>query len=82
MDRLELQRAMLNSYNVIIRGYDALLIITKGGGFFAHNPGEDLEKEDLLGILEYFEEYEDYIKCAELKDFIKNKWNLENTNKK
>ena len=82
MNRFQTQRAFLNSYNVIIRGYDALLIITQGGGYFAHNPGEGLDKEDLLGMLDYFEEQEDYVKCEEINNFINKRWNLETTKKK
>mgnify|MGYP003141786331 CR=1 FL=1 len=78
----DLQRAMLNSYYVIIRGYDPFLIIQKGRGFFAHDPSEDLLKEDIEGVLEYFEEVEDYVKCSEISEFIKERWNLENIKKK
>lgn len=77
-----LHRAMLNSYYVIIRGYDPYLIIAKGGGFFAHDPTGDLDKEEVEGVLIYFEEEEDYAKCQEINDFIKQRWSLENTNQK
>ncbi len=77
-----LHRAMLNSYYVIIRGYDPYLIIAEGGGFFAHDPTNDLEKEDVEGVLAYFEEVEDYLKCQEINSFIKTQWNLENIKKK
>ena len=77
-----LHRAMLNSYYVIIRGYDPYLIITKGGGLFAHDPTGDLDKEEVEGVLIYFEEEEDYAKCQEINDFIKQRWSLENTNQK
>ena len=77
-----LHRAMLNSYYVIIRGYDPLLIIHKGRGFFAHDPSEDLLQDDIEGVLEYFEEQEEYDKCIEISEFIKEKWNLDNIKKK
>jgi|TARA_R100000084_G_C4651599_1_gene150068 hypothetical protein len=73
---------MLNSYYVIIRGYDPYLIMSKGRGFFAHDPTNDLEKKDVEGVLIYFEEEEDYIKCQEINNFIKEKWSLENTKQK
>jgi len=77
-----LHRAMLNSYFVIVRGYDPYLMMSKGGGFFAHDPTSELEKEDVEGVLTYFEEEEDYMKCEEINNFIKQKWSLENTNQK
>jgi|TARA_R100000664_G_C2753712_1_gene141151 hypothetical protein len=73
---------MLNSYYVIIRGYDPYLMMSKGRGFFAHDPTNDLEKKDVEGVLIYFEEEEDYIKCQEINNFIKEKWSLENTKQK
>ena len=42
----------------------------------------ELEKEDVEGVLTYFEEEEDYMKCEEINNFIKQKWSLENTNQK
>lgn len=74
MDDWNLNQAMINSYYVIIRDYDPLLIIDEGIGFFAHNPGEELERFDVEGLLEYFEEEEDYKKCREIKEFIENRW--------
>tara|TARA_R100001463_G_scaffold76672_10_gene130888 strand:+ start:11343 stop:11513 length:171 start_codon:yes stop_codon:yes gene_type:complete len=56
--------------------------MSKGGGFFAHDPTSELEKEDVEGVLTYFEEEEDYMKCEEINNFIKQKWSLENTNQK
>ncbi|QDP61309.1 MAG: hypothetical protein Unbinned1524contig1000_66 [Prokaryotic dsDNA virus sp.] len=67
-----LEKAMQNSYDVIIRQYDAVLIIEKGGGWFAHDPSSELELEDVLGVLEYYEGEEEFIKCKELNEFIKN----------
>ena len=75
MDKLQLLQSMVNSYNVIIRGYDPILMIRRGKGYFAHNPKEELDKEEVLGILEFFEEEEDYMKCVELDNFIKERWN-------
>ncbi len=48
--KFNLHRAMLNSYYVIIRGYDPYLVMSKGEGFFAHDPPNDLEKEDVEGV--------------------------------
>ena len=62
--------AMNNSYNVIVNQYDAFLIIKTGKGWFAHNPGEELNTEDIYGILEYFEDQEDFDKCRELNKII------------
>ena len=74
-DRWDIDIAMNNSYNVIVNQYDAFLIIKTGKGWFAHNPREELNIEDVYGILEYFEDQEDFDKCKELNKIIK--WNLE-----
>tara|TARA_R110002012_G_scaffold218587_2_gene389908 strand:- start:9802 stop:10107 length:306 start_codon:yes stop_codon:yes gene_type:complete len=77
-----LHRAMLNSYFVIIRDYDPYLLMKNNSGFFAHDPTSSLNKEDVEGVLSYFEEEEDYVKCKEINNFIKTKWSLENIKKK
>ena len=78
----DLKTAMLNSYNLIIRGYDPILYIKSGEGLFAHNPSEDLQRDDVEGMLEFFEEEEDYVRCIEIKNFINKRWNSESINKK
>ena len=82
LDEWDLDRAMLNSYNLIFRGYDPFLIIHSQQGWFAHDPSEKVQIEDLEGMLEYYEDLEDYIKCKEIQEYINKKWNLENTKKK
>lgn len=78
----DLDTAMMNSYNVIIRQYDPFLIIIYGESIFAHNPSEQLELYDVESVLAYFEAEEEYDKCREISDFIKEKWNLENIKQK
>jgi hypothetical protein len=70
----DIHTAMQNSYNVIINQYDVFIIIQSGNGWFAHDPSGDLILEDLLGILEYYEEEEDFIKCKRLNELIKNEF--------
>ena len=70
----DIKIAMENSYNVLIKQYDVFIIIQGGRGWFAHDPSSDTQLEDVLGILEYYEEEEDYIKCRELNELIKNKF--------
>ena len=55
-------------YNVIKIQYDVFILIQSGNGWFAHDPSGDLILEDLLGILEYYEEEEDFIKCKRLNE--------------
>ena len=54
MDKLQLLQSMVNSYNVIIRGYDPILMIRGGKGYFAHNPKEELLPKSLAKSLLYF----------------------------
>jgi len=82
LDEWDLDTAMNNSYNLIFRGFDPFLIIFNDNGWFAHDPSEDVRQEDLEGMLEYYEEIEDYSKCREIKNYINKKWNLENIKKK
>jgi|TARA_E500000305_G_C4000409_1_gene226996 hypothetical protein len=79
---IDVHKAMLNSYYLIIRDYDPFLLITQGDGVFAHNPSGELDREEVENMLLYFEDEEDYDKCREIVEFIDRTWSLENTKKK
>tara|TARA_R100001509_G_scaffold152105_1_gene111949 strand:+ start:591 stop:833 length:243 start_codon:yes stop_codon:yes gene_type:complete len=70
MDEWDLDIAMMNSYNIIVKGYDPFVIISDGDGWFAHDPTKELNPLDVEYILYYFEDNEDYEKCIELKKII------------
>jgi hypothetical protein len=65
-----IQFAMLNSYDVIINKIPVEDILATTMPFIAHNPFAEPRIEDMLGMLEYFEEQEDYEKCIKIKKFI------------
>jgi hypothetical protein len=65
-----IQFAMLNSYDVIVNKIPVEDILATTMPFIAHNPFAEPRKEDLLGMLEYFEEEEDYEKCIRIKEII------------
>lgn len=69
-DEWDLDTAMTNSYNVIVRNFDPFLIITHGRGWFGHDPTGVLDVKDVESVLYYFEDMEDYEKCIELKKVI------------
>jgi len=71
---LDIHTAMLNSYRVIIQQQEPEDIISTELGMFAHDPSEPVRKKVIEGILEYFEEEEEYEKCAKIKNFIKERW--------
>ena len=71
---IEVHRAMVNSYRVIIQGYDPAIIIEKSEGWFIHHPADKIEKITLEVLLEYFEEEEDYDRCVSIRNFIEKEW--------
>tara|TARA_R100000664_G_C2755538_1_gene143263 strand:+ start:182 stop:424 length:243 start_codon:yes stop_codon:yes gene_type:complete len=71
--------AMENSYKVIFRGFDPLLMIYEGNGWFAHDFRDNLVKNDIENMLHYYESKENYSRCIEIKKLIDIQWNLENT---
>lgn len=62
--------AMLNSYDVIVNDIPIEDILVTSMPFIAHNPFSHPSVEDLEGMLEYFEEQEDYEKCIKIKKII------------
>jgi len=68
-DDEELHMAYLNSYDVIVMGADIKSIIDSDIYMFVHDPSYPYEKEDVLLLLKYFEDIEDYERCIIIKDF-------------
>ena len=65
-----IQFAMLNSYDVIVNNVPVEDILATTMPFIAHNPFAEPSIEDMMGMLEYFEEQEDYEKCIKIKKII------------
>ena len=68
-DDEELHMAHLNSYDVIVMGADIQTIINTDIYMFMHDPSYPHEEEDVLLLLKYFEEIEEYEKCIIIKKF-------------
>ena len=62
--------AMLNSYDVIVNKIPIEDILGTSMPFIAHSPFSEPNENDLYGMLEYFEEVEDYEKCIKIKKII------------
>lgn len=62
--------AMLNSYDVIVNGMDVEDIMGTSMPFIAHSPFGDIKKSDIQGMIDYFEEQEEYEKCIKLKEIL------------
>lgn len=78
-DERRIEEAFVNSYNIIMSGQtvdeyidDMDLELVNLDVIFAHDPVSDLTKLELLFIITYFEDKEEYEKCSNLNKFIKN----------
>jgi hypothetical protein len=72
MTEQTLHYAMVNSFNIIILGYDWEEIIDGRYPYFAHNIAKRVpNKKEINNILKYFIEVEDYEKCIAIKTYIK-----------
>lgn len=65
----ELHIAHLNSYDIIVMGADVKTILDTDTYMFMHDPSYPYEEEDVLLLLKYFEDIEDYERCIIIKDF-------------
>lgn len=70
MNEDEIHIAFINSYAVIIRDKKAEELLKGETGWFAHNPKGKPTRDEMDGLLEYFETIEDYEKCSEIKRYI------------
>lgn len=66
---------MLNSFNLITGKATYDEIIDAGIGVFAHLPYEDIEARNIEFIMLYFQQYEMFEYCAELKEYIEENYN-------
>jgi hypothetical protein len=66
-----LNRAFTNSFNLITKRKKMKDIVNESGGLLlSHDPFSDLFPDDLINMLDFFIEEEDYEKCAEVRDYI------------
>ena len=79
-----LSKAFRNSYNLVTEKKTMNDIVTSTGGLLvAHDPQADLKDGDLINMMDFFIEEEEYEKCAVIKRLIKklkNKTIKEDTN--
>lgn len=73
-DPTQLDRAMRNSYSLIIKGthlWEFFERETDGFPAFIHNPARKFpKKEELESLLEYFTQQEEFEKCISIKEHI------------
>jgi hypothetical protein len=62
--------AMLNSYDVIVNNIPVEDILMTSMPFLAHNPFDAISRDDMEGMLEFFEAQEEYEKCIKIKKII------------
>ena len=62
--------AMINSFNVILEKATIDDVLDSNLALFSHEFEEELEYDNLIFILKYFEDIEMFDKCSEFKAFI------------
>ena len=74
LKRFDVVYAMHNSYDVLFNGVDADEIMETSIPFFIHDPYEPVVYSDVFEtMLEFFEQQEDYEKCANIKRALDGK---------
>ena len=78
-DTKRVNQAFVNSYNIIISGQtieeyieNMEVNLINLDVIFAHDPTTPLTKYELLFLLTYFEDMEDYEKCIKLNKILEN----------
>ena len=71
----EIDMAFRNSYEVIINGKDANLLIKGDVGYFIHHPSKPISKDLLKDMSDYFASEEEYEKCIKIYKFINERDN-------
>ena len=67
-----LSRAFRNSYNLVTQRKTMNDIVQDTGGLIvAHDPEGDIKDDDLINMMDFFIEEEEYEKCAVIKKLIK-----------
>tara|TARA_B110000003_G_scaffold126918_1_gene129000 strand:+ start:359 stop:607 length:249 start_codon:yes stop_codon:yes gene_type:complete len=65
-------KAMINSYNLIIKDIYIDVKNILEDGWFAHDINNPLKREVLENMLQYFKDIEDYEKCHDIKNVLDN----------
>ncbi len=65
-------KAMINSYNLIIKDIYIDVKNILRDGWFAHDINNPLKREVLENMLQYFKDIEDYEKCYDIKNVLDN----------
>ncbi|QDP67799.1 MAG: hypothetical protein GOVbin3530_58 [Prokaryotic dsDNA virus sp.] len=65
-------KAMINSYNLIIKDIYIDVKNILEDGWFAHDINNPLKREVLENMLQYFMDIEDYEKCQDIKNMLDN----------
>ena len=78
-DTKRVNQAFVNSYNIIISGEtieeyieNMEVNLINLDVIFAHDPTTPITKHELLFLLTYFEDMEDYEKCINLNKILEN----------
>lgn len=72
---------MLNSYNLLLGNATLEQILMSGIGVFAHAPDEETAAENIKFIITYFQTFEMFEHCAELKWYLEENYNKDGTPK-
>ena len=65
-------KAMINSYNLIIKDIYIDVKNILRDGWFAHDINNPLKREVLENMLQYFKDIEVYEKCHDIKNVLDN----------
>lgn len=67
-----LSKAFHNSFQLLTKRKTMNEIVKESGGLLlSHDPYTELSDEDLVNMMDYFIEMEEYEKCGEVRDLIK-----------
>lgn len=66
----DINKAMINSLNVLTGHKTVEELIIEDDGFFIFNPEEPVSSKTLDDLLYYFTQMEDYERCIEVKKLI------------
>jgi len=69
--------AMINSFNVIVGEATIDDVLDSNLSLFSHDFEEELNYENIMFILKYFEQIEMFDKCSKLMTFIDNTFDRE-----
>ena len=70
-DEFVVHVAMMNSYDILVNKMSPNEFLETDFPYFAHNIGRPPSNDDILNLIDYFSDQEDYEKCKELTNLIK-----------